>query len=225
MKTTFNISQLLLSFYWGIMCQFSYGQAADSTVSIELSIPHGEGLKSLNECSSFDNDIFVVIRNNSDSIVRLYENWNSYGYYNFTFEIKTNDSIYTVSRPKKLWYRNFPSHHSVLPQESIVFHFDFIDSICATSRSDHGIFNDGWIGFPKQTDTALIRVIYDVPSEFASYPDRSGRKDDYLEYLDVENTSEFDEIEPSTERTENNDRIYIFSQTLMSEWQKIIISD
>jgi hypothetical protein len=123
-----------------------------------------------------------------------------------------------------LWYRNFPSHHSVLPQESIVFQFDLIDSTCAANRSDHGIFEDGWIGLPNQTDTALIRVIYSLSSEFASYPDWTSRKDDYLEYLDAKNMSELSEIKPTTKREENNSRIYLFSQPLMSEWRKIIIS-
>ena len=229
MKAPFDSSTLLLILSAGLICISSYGQGVDSTVSLALSIPHGDQLKTLNDCSSFNNDVFIVINNNTDSTVRFYENWNSYGYYNFTFEIKTNDTIYTVSRPYKLWYRNFPSHHSVLPQESIVFQFDLIDSTCAANRSNRGIFEDGWIGLPNQTDTALIRVIYSLPSEFTSYPDLTSRKDDYLGYLDLEylaakNMSELREIKPTTKREENNSRIFLFSQPLMSEWRKIIIS-
>lgn len=224
MKTMSNTLSIALLLYLGILQQFSYSQTVDSTVSIELSIPHSDPLKTLNECSSFNNDVFVIIRNDTDSIVRFYENWNSYGYYNFTFEIKTKDSIYTISRPHKLWYRNFPSHHSVLPDESLVFQFDLIDSTCASSRTDHRVFEDGWIGFPQYSDTAQIRVVYSLPEEFLSYPDWASRKDDYLEYLNAENVNELNEIEPTTLREKNYSRIYIFSQTLTSEWRKVIIS-
>ncbi|MFT6246290.1 MAG: hypothetical protein ACJA0U_001782 [Salibacteraceae bacterium] len=96
MKAPFDSSTLLLILCAGLICISSYGQGVDSTVSLALSIPHGDQLKTLNDCSSFNNDAFIVINNNTDSTVRFYENWNSYGYYNFTFEIKTNDTIYTV---------------------------------------------------------------------------------------------------------------------------------
>lgn len=219
----FNTLPIVLLLYSGLLNLFSFGQTVDSTVSIELSIPHGDGLKTLNECSSFNNDVFVIIRNNTDSVVRLYENWNSFGYYNFTFEIKTKDSIYTIYRPHKLWYRNFPSHHSILPSESIVFQFDLIDSTCASSRTDHGIVEDGWIGFPQHTDLANIRVVYRLPEEFASYPDWKNRKTDYVQYSDADDG--LTEIESNAPPDKVPPRFYLFHQTLTSDWKEIIISN
>ncbi|PHR27619.1 MAG: hypothetical protein COA38_13210 [Fluviicola sp.] len=211
---------MLLQFY--SIGQMPYEKKIDSTVTIELSIPHGNRLRVLNDCSSLNNDVFIIIRNDTDSIVRFYENWNSYGYYNFTFEIKTTDSTYTVSRPHKLWYRNFPTHHNISLGESIVFQFDLIDTVCASRGRDHGISVNGWIGIPNKIDTALIRVIYSLPSEYESYPDPMRRRLDYLEYLD--NKDELNEIEKTDPTEENKNRIYIFSQTMMSEWRKVVIA-
>lgn len=224
MKTHNNILPFFMFIWIFLSYSHTYCQNIDSSVTIELSIPHGDQLKKLNDCSSFNNEVFIIIHNNTDSIVRFYENWNSYGYYNFTFEIKTEDTTYTISRPHKLWYRNFPSHHSVLPYESIVFPFDLIDTTCASSRLDHGIFEDGWIGFPNIIDTALIRVIYSLPSEYASYPypDWIARKNDYLGYLD--NTNDLYETEPYSPSKDHNIKIYIFSLTIASEWKTVILT-
>lgn len=214
----FLFTGLFVLYQFYSISQNSTDKNSDSTVSIELSIPHSSQMRKLNDCASINNDVFIIIHNNTDSTIRFYENWNSYGYYNFTFEIKTLDTNYTVSRPHKFWYRNFPSHHSVFPDESIVFQFELIDTACASSRINDGVFEDGWVGFPNTTDNALIRVIYSLPKAHESYLDRTNRKLDYLEYLDPINSS--NEINPK----EITNRIYIYSQTLVSEWQKVIIS-
>lgn len=184
------------------------------------------GLKSLNNCVSFDNEVFIILRNNTDSILRVYENWNSYGYYNFSFEIKTNDSLYLVTRPKKEWYRNFPTHHALLPNECIVFQVDLIDTTCANSRFYSGIYEDGWIGLPSKMDTALIRVIYSVPEEFNSYSERAIRKEEFLEdiqYMDSIDLEIYNEIISPKENENPEARTWIYSDRTVSEWKKIII--
>lgn len=206
--------------------QSSLASRTESNVSIELSIAHDEGLKSLNNCVSFDNEVFIILRNNTDSILRVYENWNSYGYYNFSFEIKTNDSLYLVTRPKKEWYRNFPTHHALLPNECIVFQVDLIDTTCANSRFYRGIYEDGWIGLPSKMDTALIRVIYSVPEEFNSYSERAIRKEEFLEdiqYMDSIDLEIYNEIISPKENENPEARTWIYSDRTVSEWKKIII--
>jgi hypothetical protein len=216
----FLIVGLLALLQFDSLAQTSTENNKDAAVTIELSIPHGDQLRILNDCSSIDNDVFIIIRNDTDSIVRFYENWNSYGYYNFTFEVKTNDSTYLVSRPHKLWYRNFPTHHSVSPGESIVFQFDLIDSTCAENRLEYGTLENGWIGLPNVSDTALIRVIYSLPSEYESY---ALPRQNYLDYLDDALEPNKMDVKPPVE--ENKDSIYLFSETIVSDWRKIIISD
>lgn len=136
-------------------------------VSIELSLPHGHSLKYFGLCWD-KNPVDVIIRNNTNSMIHFYENWNSWGYYNLHFKIETHDSLYTISRTRKVWFRNFPSYHSINPDESLVFHYNLRDSSCV----DYDINNekikgyDHWTGFPeKEYDFAKIQVIYEIPEE------------------------------------------------------------
>lgn len=119
----------------------SFGQSSEKSVSIELSIPHTREFAYINECSDSKN-ISVIIHNNADTNY-FYEDWNSYGYYTISFEIKQNDSIYKIVRPKKLWYRNFPSYYTLNPHESLVFNYAFIDTSCAAKLFNDRIFEDG----------------------------------------------------------------------------------
>ena len=197
-------------------------------MSIELSIPHGDELRRLNNCIDLENNVFIILTNNTDSTIRLYENWNSYGYYNFSFEINLNDSIHVVTRPQKLWYRNFPTHHSILPNEKIVFQFDLIDTACAQTRFFRGIKEDGWVGFPNQTDTAQIRAIYSLPEEYSSYSSRAIIKEEYLEYIEEMDSVDLeiynDMISPKESENQEN-RIWIYSERIISDWKRIIIVD
>lgn len=215
---------LLLLFYSN--GQSSNKKSTEQNVSIELSIPHGDGLGRLNNCVDVENEVFIILTNNTDSTVSVYENWNSYGYYNFSFEIKLKDSIYVVTRPQKLWYRNFPSHHSILPNENIVFQFDLIDTSCARMRFYRGIQEDGWVGFPNHSDTAQIRVIYSLPKEYMSYSRRAIIKEEYLEYIEEMDSVDleiYNDLISSEEDENQEDRIWIHSERMVSDWKTIII--
>jgi hypothetical protein len=139
-------------------------------VSIELSLPHGDSLKYFGLCQ-YENPVDVIIRNNSNEMKFFYENWNSWGYYNFHFEIETEDSVYQIRKTRHVWWRNFPSYHSVNPNESLVFHFNLIDSSCFEHDSKieriRGLKQ--WIGFPnKEYQHAKIKVIYELQKEYAT---------------------------------------------------------
>ncbi len=58
----------------------------DRGVSIEISMPYGDSLRFLGVCWD-KNPIDVIIRNQSDSVIYFYEDWNSWGYYNIKFQI------------------------------------------------------------------------------------------------------------------------------------------
>lgn len=134
-------------------------------VSIELSMPHGDELRRLGICWE-ENHVDVIIRNQTDSAIYLYQNWNSWGYYNFSFQIETADSIYTIKRTQSAWWKNFPSTHFINPQQSLVFHFNLIDSTCPKSSGDIIISKNEklWVGLPKtRYASAKMRVIYELP--------------------------------------------------------------
>ena len=132
------------------------------SVEIELSVPHSEGKKSIYlGCDS--KPISVIFHNNTDSIVRMYEDWNSWGYYNISFEITTNDSIYILQKGPGGWWKNFPSYNAINPGESLVFNFVLEDSFCFPHRKVIRGSYRGWNGLPhKNYDSAKIRVLYEL---------------------------------------------------------------
>lgn len=223
----------------------SFGQNTKGKMSIELSIPHSSEVARISSCS-YRHEVFVIIHNGTDSVNYFYEDWNSYGYYNLSFEIKFKDSIYQVVSSQKLWYRNSPSYHIVKPNESLVFPHSLIDTACVNSLSYHQFFKDGWVGFPpnSKTDTLEIRVVYQLcdPEDMIAEDGirlLNYKREEYTDYLDGD--IESDEAKPVKEKLiPKNGKskpvqetpkpklpkpkpIIIFNEPLISEWQKVII--
>src|SRR6185295_5125408 len=64
---------------------------------------------------------FVIITNVSDTPQYLWEDWNSWGYYCLSFEIKTQDGIgHKLKRRDTVLTRNFPSSMLVPAGELII---------------------------------------------------------------------------------------------------------
>ncbi len=188
-------------------------QIVDDGVSIELSMPYGDSLRWLGICWD-KNPVDVIIRNHSDSMIYFYEDWNSWGYYNFKFKIETKDSIYLITRTNHSWWRNFPSIHTINPNQSLVFHFDLTDSACfehnAAIEKVRGLKQ--WTGLPqKKYESAKISVIYELPDEYK-----------YLVNSGFRNLKSFLNNE-SDSLVKKNDTTFIFSQILISEPVKIEI--
>lgn len=176
-------------------------QEINDGVSIELSMPYGDSLKWLGICWD-KNPVDVIIRNHSDSMIYFYEDWNSWGFYNFKFQIVTNDSIYLISRTNNVWWKNFPTIHSINPDQSLVFHFDLTDSSCFEHNAAVERINGlkQWSGLPqKEYESAKISVIYELPDEYKFLINNGFRK-----------------LSPDSVK-KDNDTTFIFSQKLVSE--------
>lgn len=63
-------------------------------------------------------DLIVEIRNTSARDLRLFEEWNSWGYCNLKFVFGNGSHEYWVTKQPGLWYRNSPSFHTLAPGES-----------------------------------------------------------------------------------------------------------
>nr|WP_294860945.1 hypothetical protein [uncultured Fluviicola sp.] len=216
--------------------QLSFGQKLKSKMSIELSISHTREFPYIANCSDLKK-VNVIIHNNTDNPQYFYEDWNSYGYYNISFEIKTKDSIYEVVRPQKLWYRNFKSHFILNPNESLVFPYLLVDTACTNKLFENRIFEDGWVGFPHMSDTVEIRAVYQLCHLEDSIPDEpinrlNYGRDFYIDFLDEDILSE--PIKPNQknekpkvpqpEKLPDTKTILIFNEPLVSEWQEVILS-
>jgi len=105
------------------------------TLSSEYSCPTLHTHKSIAiELSSQNNlinacNIKTVIINRTDTIVRFYEDWNLWGYFNIIFEITTPDSVYIIYKKVRGWTKNFPSYKTLYPGDSMVLDY-FRDRNC-----------------------------------------------------------------------------------------------
>jgi hypothetical protein len=204
----------------------SFGQHSKGKVSLELSIPHTSQLTWIKNCTDTE-PLYVIVRNDTDSIHHFYEDWNSFGYYNISFEIRYRDSIYAITRPEKLWYRNYGSYHFVHPHESLVFSYSLLDTMCTNSLSELHIFTDGWTGFPNIKDTAEIRAIYQLCHLEDSVADDWSRrlrttKDDYVDFLDGDIETEPDKELKHEIKSGSKDPV-IFHEPLVSSWQRVVL--
>ncbi len=74
-------------------------------------------------------DLIVEITNTSAHELRLFEEWNSWGYCNLKFVFDNGFHEYWVCKQPGLWYRNFPSWHTLAPGESFQIPVAFADHI------------------------------------------------------------------------------------------------
>lgn len=147
----------------------SSGLLEKGDVTIELSIPNGDSLRTFGLCWD-KNPVDVIIRNQTDSVICFYEDWNSWGYFNIKFQIETADSTYMIMRIKRGgWWKNFPSIHKINPNQSLVFHYELIDSSCAERFGIDELSKRSmqWTGLPRKGyKSSKIRAIYELPKEY-----------------------------------------------------------
>ena len=81
-----------------------------------------QGIRIIGQGSHFH----VVIENDSKETVRLWEEWNSWGYFNLTFELfdTTGKSLGEIQKKPTLWTRNFPSYLELKPNQLHVIDVD-----------------------------------------------------------------------------------------------------
>lgn len=74
-------------------------------------------------------DLIVKVTNASDHELRLFEEWNSWGYCNLKFVFGDGVHEYWVIKQPGLWYRNFSSWHALAPGKSFQIPVAFADHI------------------------------------------------------------------------------------------------
>ena len=71
----------------------------------------------------------VVLTNQSDSNIRLWEEGNSWGYFNLTFDIvdSKGKSVGTIQKMSRIWTMNVPSHLELAPNQHHVIDVDLLN--------------------------------------------------------------------------------------------------
>lgn len=99
---------------------------SENELSIEIAVPEIATKRTIDirqEGTFFE----VVITNKSQSNIRLWETWNSWGYFNLSFDIIDDNGavVYTVVKKQKIWTRNGPTWLSLAPGENVTMKVDF----------------------------------------------------------------------------------------------------
>jgi len=200
----------------GLTAFTSLKKSDENKVQIYLQIDSGQF-----DLSTDSNVVHLVIHNGSDSAISFYENSNSWGYYNFSFEIETEDSTLFITRTDRIWWRNFPSTQKLLPNQTLNLSFNLIDSLAAGNRNYLA-----WKGFPQLSyRKAKIRVHYNLPEMYWSLPDVAARnyRDIYYDDTTTE-TSDIVEFSDSTnQKRESQKLIWLYHTDLLSDFIPIKI--
>jgi hypothetical protein len=104
----------------------------------------------------------VTLKNNSDSNVIFFDNSCAQGDKSFLFQITKPDSTYLLQQ--RLWWRSIPSISEILPNDSVVYHFELESS-----------------QFPKTDFNNSILVKYHRISDGSIYSRRDYSNMDYYD--------------------------------------------
>lgn len=74
-------------------------------VSLKI-VPHSYSPSS-GYCIKDDDEIHIVLSNFSRENIRIWKQWNSWGYYNLSFKLLTSNKEFYLTKKKKRWTRNF----------------------------------------------------------------------------------------------------------------------
>jgi hypothetical protein len=96
----------------------------------------------------------VVLQNRGIYEQRIWETWNSWGYFNLSFEVADSTGKKWVVKKRDTGFtRNFPSFLTISPGQTYVFDVYFGDA-------------HEWAGFPLrrgEENTVKMRALYSVP--------------------------------------------------------------
>ena len=144
---------------------FGFSACASEVLQVKLSIPLAVGqygpLSGDKGLSIIYNDtiaknvhFYVLITNVSHNTQRIWQDWNSWGYYTLTFELTDGKGQTTIAtRPDTAWTFNSPTWWELAPGETHVFEVYFADP-------------KQWINFPMppvgKPQIYIVRAVYKV---------------------------------------------------------------
>ncbi|EMJ93152.1 hypothetical protein [Leptospira alstonii] len=101
--------------------------AAKKSLEVSIVMPGNDNEKRFMLYESSDKIIFhVLVKNVSDQEVRIWKDWNSWGYNNISFQIQTNrESIRIYKTQDRVWNKNFPDYWSIKPNEFVILNVNF----------------------------------------------------------------------------------------------------
>jgi hypothetical protein len=164
LQTCFSFFSIFICFSCSYSDNKKLSNEAPKNVELDLVIPHFSDRIFYIGCS--DNELSVILRNRTDSIVDLRYRNDAYDNANLSFEIKTFDSTYIISKKENGWAHNMPTDLKVEPLESAIFTCNLVDYNCYLGDKKNPLIRGdyhGWEGLPQKVyDSAFIKAIYEI---------------------------------------------------------------
>jgi hypothetical protein len=150
-----NISFLLISLtallsFSGKPVGFSVSNALIANLIIPVATPDGKRVLSMDRYPRFH----VQLVNISDRSIRLWKDWNSWGWFNLSLKMESEKGTSYLRKKKITWDGDFSDFWQVGPGESVILEVDM--------TSGH------WIGMPDlygETMDVKLTAIYENKSD------------------------------------------------------------
>jgi hypothetical protein len=165
------MSQLLARVLFAAACLLFQAQSAsagDSALSVSIAVaPENTRLAYMDSTSHFH----VLVQNKSAQPQKVWEGWNSWGYYARSFELSQDEGKHWIVAKLKetVFTRNFPSFQTINPSDVLVLDVFFGDDRI-------------WDGFPLRRgheNKVLLRAVFEISesAESKEYGVWTGRVD------------------------------------------------
>jgi len=121
-----------------------------------------------------DTHFHVVISNNTNTQQKIWQSWNSWGFYNLRFDILNdkNEVIHSVVKnPNRVWTVNYPSQTTIRPKQHFVMDIDLSHKDWVVDRGDKNYQRFSTFLKTRERYNLNIRMVYE------------NRKDDEAEKL------------------------------------------
>lgn len=112
-------------------------------------------------------NVNVLIINHTDTVASFFEDWNSWGYFNLSFQVTTIDTTYDVYKKSRDWPKNFPSFKTLFSG----------DTMSLTYALDYGSCNSSqFAGTISRISEQPIKIkaVYQLPKETLEDADLKG---------------------------------------------------
>jgi hypothetical protein len=125
----------------------------EKIVELQILFPNGK-METTSGCLK----VQVLFINHTDTVTSFFEDWNSFGYFNIHFELKTANKSFFLEKGVKQWDKNFPSYKALFPGDTMVLTYSLNHDLCYLSEFS------GIIPLPS-AGSSTIRAIYQLSRE------------------------------------------------------------
>jgi len=126
----------------------------EKNIDIQIVFPDQESTLSTSPCY----EVRVLIINHTDTVASFFEDWNSWGYFNISFQVTALNTTYVVSKKARDWDKNFPSYKTLFPGDTLSVKYSFDYGGCVSSSFNATI--------PQPRTTRIkIQAVYQLKKE------------------------------------------------------------